>query len=78
MTGIRGVAFSTSLSGGALAAVWGGAVSPLQAIVSALALSVVFALWEGARPEVVSFGRDAAATVFIRLRSRLNIHAGPR
>lgn len=31
------------------------------------------ALWEGARPEVVNFGSDAAASLLIALRRRLKI-----
>jgi hypothetical protein len=72
MASIRGVAASAGLGGAALGA-WSGAVPALPAIATAVALGVLFALWEGARPEVVAFGRDVAATILAWLRRQLNI-----
>ena len=48
-------------------------LSPFIAIPVGAGVLVVGALWEGARPEVVSFGGDASATLLNKLRRRLGI-----
>jgi hypothetical protein len=44
------------------------------ALIAVLCLAaVVRALWQGARPQVVLFGADAAAALLNRLRRRLGL-----
>jgi hypothetical protein len=46
---------------------------PIALAIGRAALAIVAALWEGAREEVVAFGKDAAAATFDTLRRRLHI-----
>jgi hypothetical protein len=50
-------------------------ISPWKVVVAAIVVPIVAALWAGARPEVVRFGRDVAATVITAARRLLRVQS---
>jgi hypothetical protein len=64
----------------ALGATWSaylsGHTTVAMVLATTLLLPVLAALWEGARPEVVSFARDLVHVALDRFRSRLGLPVG--